>query len=80
MVRITIVPRPEPFFQIDKKPSCDIVICNFSIDFGVIMAVRGLMQIPVMFTIIALQGKLHYCLFFFKEYYRSFCADFLLDF
>ena len=31
----------------------------FSIDFGVIMAVRGLMQIPVMFTIIALQGKLY---------------------
>ena len=45
----------------------------FSIDFGVIMAVRGLMQIPVMFTIIALQGKVVSTLFLF-------CADFLTDF
>ena len=48
------------YYSIPENYKLSNFIPLFSVDFGVIMAVRGLMQIPVMFTIIALQGKLYY--------------------
>ena len=36
----------------------NFIVKATGVDFGELMAVRGLMQMPVMFTIIALQGKI----------------------